>query len=610
MKIKSIILSTLLMGMHCASAWQMVPTGMKTEWAAGVNPENAWREYPRPQFQRENWTCLNGLWDYAITDGNKKLPDAWAGKILVPFCPESALSGVGRLTEPNEILWYRRTLPAAESGKRSLLHFEALDYECNVFINGQEVGSHKGGNVPFQFDVTKFLTKSENELIVRVHDETQGYQLHGKQKLKNEGIWYTRVTGIWQTVWLENVNDVSFSQVDYAWNENTKLLEVHPKLQGTLQDGMKTRVMVSFQNSEVVQNTSNNFNFSFKINSPKLWSPDEPNLYNVTLELLDKEGKILDVVQSYTALRTIGKAKDKNGNLRFTLNGKSIFHWGPLDQGWWPDGLLTPPSDTAMLSDIQYLKEAGFNMIRKHIKVEPRRYYYHCDRLGMMMWQDQVSCSYGPEKDKAPNWTRMDEKPEDAKWPKADQEQFLTELRAMMDHLRLSPCIVTWVPFNEAWGQHDTVAVGKITAAYDKTRLVNIASGGNFWPVGDVADHHNYPHPDFPLADKRFKDYVKVVGEFGGHGMPIQGHLWKPDSANWGYGGLPKSLDEWKERYTQSINILCSLRSKGIAGGVYTQTTDVEVEINGFRTYDRTNKLESSWLKPLSEKLLQTKDVE
>lgn len=267
--------------------------------------------------------------------------------------------------------------------------------------------------------------------------------------------------------------------------------------------------------------------------------------------------------------------------MRFTLNGKEIFHLGPLDQGWWPDGLLTPPSDEAIQFEIEFLKSAGFNMIRKHIKVEPRRYYYHCDRLGMMVWQDQVSAGNNPP------WTRLQANPRDADWPDEHHQQFMTELARMIDLLENHPSIVVWVPFNEAWGQHRTVEVGKWSAERDPTRLINIASGGNFWPIGDVVDHHNYPHPDFPFDADRFGGYIYVVGEFGGHGLPVPGHIWDANRRNWGYGGLPKDEAEYKERYVTSIKMLTDLRSRGISAGVYTQTTDVEGEINGLMTYDR-----------------------
>ena len=589
-----------------AADWQLVPERMLTPWATEVKVDNVWQEYPRPQFERASWQNLNGLWDYAVTPKENKRVETWAGKILVPFCPESALSGVGRLIEPTEALWYKRSIPAAKKGKRILLHFEAVDYESNVWINGTEIGKHTGGHTPFSYDITDKLKETDNELMLRVDDATEGYQLHGKQKLTGGKIWYTRVTGIWQTVWLEEVNPSHFSDVDYSCDLSKSTLTVSPKIEGPIPTGGKVRLTVSSKGQKIAESSTTDAAMkTLEIRNVQTWSPESPHLYDVLIELLDKDGAVLDSVKSYTAMRSFGKTKDAQGHWRFTLNNKEIFHWGPLDQGWWPDGLLTPPSDAAMLSDIEFLKSAGFNMIRKHIKVEPRRYYYHCDRLGMLMWQDQVSTGFGGHRSaNCPKWTTLEPNPQDAKWPQAAHDQYVVEYKRMIDHLRDSPCIAAWVPFNEAWGQHNSMEIGKMAVDYDKTRAINIASGGNFWPVGDIADRHNYPNPAFPLEDKRFDEYIKVVGEFGGHGWPVKDHLWKKNNDNWGYGGLPKSIEEWKQRYSESINILRDLRGKGLAAGVYTQTTDVEMEVNGLLTYDRVNKIDPSWLKGLADKLL------
>jgi beta-galactosidase len=518
---------------------------------------------------------------------------------------------VGRLIEPNEALWYQRQLPAAVHGKRTLLHFEAVDYTTTVWVNGRKIGGHTGGWTPLSFDITDALKPANNELLVRVDDATEGFQVHGKQKLKPGGIWYTRVTGIWQTVWLENVPERSIRDLDFTSDIKTGKVSVDTHLSGREIEGEKIRVTATLRGQQVATGEGMP-NVTIQIPDPELWSPDSPTLYDLKVELLDAGGNTIDQVKSYTALREFSKSRDRNGHLRFTLNGKPIFHWGPLDQGWWPDGLLTPPSEAAMVSDIDYLKAAGFNMIRKHIKVEPRRYYHHCDKVGMLMWQDQVSMGFGPKtepKGSNPPWTRLAPNPQEGIWPDDAHQQFVIEYKRMVDHLRDSPCIAAWVPFNEAWGQHRSMEIGELAVAYDKTRHINIASGGNFWPVGDIADEHNYPEPAFPLGDRRFDDYIKVVGEFGGHGMPIEGHLWSKNAPNWGYGGLPKDLAEWKDRYSRSLRILADFRKRGIAGGVYTQTTDVEVEINGLRTYDRVNKVDPSWLKPLSDMLLNTPDV-
>lgn len=589
--------------------WKPAETRLITEWGRTLNPDAVWAEYPRPQFQRDQWTNLNGLWSYAVTPKGADKPAQWNGQILVPFCPEAPLSGVGRLIEPTEALWYRRSLPGPTEGLRSILTFEAVDYETTVWINGKQIGTHRGGHTPFSFDITEALNQSsENELLVRVDDATEGYQLHGKQKLNNQGIWYTRVTGIWQTVWLEQVPPMHLLDLDYTCDVPAGTVTVLPKITQPM-EGRKVRVIASFKGQEVGRAEGRD-SILLKLPNAQLWSPNAPNLYDLIVELVDAQGRAVDRVKAYTALRSFGKARDARGHWHLTLNGQPLFQWGPLDQGWWPDGLLTPPSDAGMRSDIEFLKACGFNMIRKHIKVEPRRYYYHCDQLGMIMWQDQVSSGYGRnrgEQSSSPDWTRLNPEPRDANWPVAAHEQWIIEYQRMVDHLRDAACIAVWVPFNEAWGQHATMEVGKMAIDYDHTRLVNIASGGNFWPIGDFVDEHHYPHPTFPFElgrEGRFDDFVKVEGEFGGHGWPVEGHLWKSDARNWGYGGLPKSKEEWQSRYQTSIAMLAALRSQGIAAGVYTQTTDVEGEINGLLTYDRVKKLDTAWLRKQSELLL------
>lgn len=561
------------------AAWKPVPDKMMTTWGSEVTPENTWREYPRPQFERSGWKNLNGLWDYAITAKNASRPVEWQGKILVPFAVESTLSGVGRLLAPDQALWYRQTISLSpKSGHRTLLNFEAVDYQSTVWINGREVGKHTGGNTPFSFDITDALQSDSNEIIVRVEDATGGFQLRGKQTLNPKGIFYTRVSGIWQTVWLEEVPARHIVEIKLRTTIKPATITITPQLAGGA--GGKVRVTASF-GGKVVASSQGTGDLVIDLSDPRLWSPAFPNLYDLALELIDDAGNVVDSVRSYAGVREVGRKRDALGNLKFTLNGEEIFHWGPLDQGWWPDGLLTPPSDAAMRFDVDFLKQAGFNMIRKHIKVEPRRFYHYCDRVGIMLWQDQVSG--GP----SPKWTRMEPEPAEATWPDADHQQWLAELKATMDTLHNSPSIVVWVPFNEAWGQHRSMEVGKWTMANDPSRLVNIASGGNFWPIGHIADHHNYPNPDFPLKDKRFDDFIKVVGEFGGHGLPVEGHLWNPGKHNWGYGGLPKDKDEYTARYVKSLDLLNDLKAQGIAAGIYTQTTDVEGEINGLMTYDR-----------------------
>ncbi len=553
-----------------------------TQWGAEVTPENAWTEYPRPQFVRPDWTCLNGEWDYAITPiESKQKPAEWKGKILVPFALESRLGGVQRLLDKSETLWYRRKFTVKPTpGRRTLLNFEAVDYRCDVFVNDKRVGGHQGGHTPFAIDVTDALGDGDNELVVRVEDATEGWQLRGKQVLNPRGIWYTQMSGIWQTVWLEEVPERRLEDLTITTDAAGGDITVRARVAGDV-PGARIRLVVKEGETQVGEATAGLAGATVAVKDAKLWSPKSPHLYDLELALLDAQGNVVDQVASYAGIRTLGKTRDADGHLRFTLNGRPIFHWGTLDQGWWPDGLLTPPSDEAMFFDVEFLKAAGFNMIRKHIKVEPRRYYYHCDRLGMMVWQDQVS---GGEN---PRWTFLKPSPQDADWPAMVHAQYVLELQRMIDSLKNHPCIVVWVPFNEAWGQHRTLEVGRWVQGRDPSRAVNIASGGNFWPVGDVVDFHSYPHPNFPFDSERFADFVQVVGEFGGHGLPIAGHLWDPNRRNWGYGNLPKTPEEYQERYRESITKLNELRQKGIAAGVYTQTTDVEGEVNGLLTYDR-----------------------
>ncbi len=588
--------AVLLAASSANATWKPAENPMLTDWGSRVSPANAWTEHPRPSLVRDSWQNLNGLWNYSVSKTESEEGIA-QGQILVPFCIESALSGVGRPLEPDEVLWYRRTFGATAGPRhRTLLHFEAADYETTVWVNEVQVGAHRGGNTPFSFDITSALKPDANELKVRITDATDSvgsYQLRGKQTLKPRGIRYTRVSGLWQTVWLEEVPERYLSDLRVATRVKPAVIIVDPVLSGVVVPGEKLQVVATLNGQTVAQATGAG-RLELAIPEAQLWSPAHPHLYDLEVSLLGADGRPLDRVKSYAGIREVGTKRDQDGNLRFTLNGEVIFHWGPLDQGWWPDGLLTPPSDEAMAWDIHFLKDAGFNMLRKHVKIEPRRYYYHCDRIGMLVWQDQPSG--GPD----PKWTRFAPNPTDAIWPDADHEQWMREFREMVDALRHYPSIVVWVPFNERWGQHRSLEIGRAAAAYDPTRHVNIASGGNFWPVGDIADSHNYPDPAFPLEDERFKDFVKVVGEFGGHGWPEPGHLWSGDESKFKlYGNMPKSREEWLARYTRTLGQLVDLKGKGVAAGVYTQTTDVENEINGLATYDR--KVTKATAQTLSE---------
>jgi len=576
-------LSLLLLALSAIPAssaeWKPAPSPLMTKWGKQVTPANAWREYPRPQLVRKDWQNLNGLWDYAIVKKDAPKPEKWDGEILVPFCAESALSGVGKAVLPTDHLWYRRKVevPAGWKGKRVLLHFGAVDWEAFVAVNGKEVGTHRGGSDPFSFDITDALKPGENELTVRVWDPSDsGSQPRGKQKFKPESIWYTPVTGIWQTVWMEPVNKPAHIKglsikSDFDKSEVT----VTPDLSATF-GNTHTQIEV-LDGKEVVGKAGGlDGTYTIKIPNAKPWSPDLPHLYSLRVTctgMRTDDGS--DQVDSYLAMRKIAVAPDSKGIPRLMLNNKPLFQVGPLDQGWWPDGLLTPPSDAAMKYDLEVLKKLGFNMLRKHIKVEPARYYRHCDELGLLVWQDMPSGATGKQFVQ-PDWK------EDAEFKPADKKQFRAELKAMIDHLRVFPSIVAWVPFNEGWGQHDTNEILKWVKEYDPTRLVNGPSGWTDRGFGDMKDMHSYPGPSmFPAM----KDRASVLGEFGGLGLVLKGHLWK-EKDNWGYQSY-KTTDELRNAYHGLTKRLHPLIGKGLAAAVYTQTTDVEVEVNGLMTYDR-----------------------
>jgi hypothetical protein len=559
--------------------WKPAPVPLLTPFAKDVSPDKVHPEYPRPQLVRKEWVNLNGLWQYAITAKDAEKPAKWDGEILVPFCVESALSGVGKKVTPEQVLWYRRTFkkPELKDKGRLLLHFGAVDWQATVWVNGTKLGEHQGGFDPFTFDVTDALKDGEQELVVRVWDPTdQGAQPRGKQVLRPGGIFYTSVTGIWQTVWLEPVPERSIESVAIFPDVDSGKVTLKLKLRGAAQN-LSVMADVSEKGTLLVNSRRGDVgDLAFSIIEPKLWTPDSPNLYDFAVVIKDG-GRLIDHVTGYFAFRTVSVGKDDKGFNRIFLNGKPVFHLGTLDQGWWPDGLLTPPTDEGLAFDIKKLKELGFNMMRKHVKVEPARFYYHCDKLGLLVWQDMPSgMGAGRKQNIAPNAA------EDASFTDAEKKQFRAELKAMIDHLRGFPCIVVWVPFNEGWGQHNTNDVLKWVKEYDPSRLVDGPSGWTDRGAGDLKDIHVYPGPGmFPVEKAR----VSVLGEFGGLGLPLEGHLWQ-EQKNWGYRTFLKT-EELRDAYHLLMLRLHPLIGEGLAAAVYTQTTDVESEVNGLLTYDR-----------------------
>ena len=578
--------------------WAPVGDRIMTVWGETLDPSDVLSEYPRPQMERGEWMNLNGLWEYAITPADVE-PEKMDGNILVPFAVESALSGVGRAVGENEALWYERefTVPEEWAGQRVLLNFGAVDWKAEVYVDDTFVGEHTGGYAPFSFDVTDMLAKGKkHSLKVKVTDRTdKWFQPRGKQVSQPEGIWYTAVTGIWQTVWMEPVPAAHIDSYYAVADIDAGTLAV--TVDAAVEDGDVVEVVLLADGAPVAK--AEGREVTLAVPEMRLWSPSDPYLYDLEIKVL-RDGAAVDAVKGYTAMRKISYAADKDGHKRMLLNNEPLFQYGPLDQGWWPDGLYTAPSDEALAFDIEKTKEMGFNMIRKHVKVEPARWYWHCDRLGMLVWQDMPSIA-----DNSTNvWdNRTYENGTDTPVPDDAKANYYKEWGEIMSSFKVFPCIVTWVPFNEAWGQFDTEEVVKFTRAQDPTRLINYASGGNFVKCsGDILDLHNYPHPEMYLYDK---DYINVLGEYGGIGWPVEGHLWQPDR-NWGYVQF-KSADEVLDTYEKYADMLIDLVDDGFAGAIYTQTTDVEIEVNGLMTYDRkVVKLDIERLSAINRKVIES----
>lgn len=631
----------LLAVMRCEAQteWRIVAGRLTTQWGDQVAPDNAWREYPRPQFVRERWDNLNGLWDYAITARTAPLPTRFEGKILVPFAVESALSGVARKFTPDDRLWYRRTwtVPAAWREQKIYFHFGAVDYTCVLWVNGGLVGTHTGGSDAFDFDVTGFLREGGNEIVLAVTDPTDaGEQPRGKQQLDPRGIWYTPVSGIWQTVWAEPLpRDVHLAELRFTPDLENARLRVAALVNAAVDDNaLAVRLTASMQ-GRVVATTTVRANREGCLDLPnaRCWSPADPFLYDLKAELIrvrsphgDRTkaenrvllpafgaleraayaraevlpGAPLDIVTSYFAMRAVSVGPGpKVDQPHLRLNGQAIFQHGPLDQGWWPDGLLTPPSDAAMVWELEWLKRAGFNMLRKHIKVEPARYYYHCDRLGLLVWQDMPSGFNRQLR----NFREDEGEPLRLS---ASREQHELELRRMIGALYNHPSIVMWVIHNEGWGQYETPALAGWVKAIDPSRWCNAITGWLEQNRGDVYDIHTYEAP--PLIPVNKSDRAIVIGEYGGVGWPVAGHLWDVTKRNWGYQTY---LDEasYVDALKKKFEAIAGQRSgHGLSAAVYTQTSDVEGEVNGFLTYDRRKeKISPVVLNELNRAIYQAK---
>ena len=621
MKIKFFLFLLFAISLIQAQRWKPVEGKIMSQWAKNVNPEKVWQEYPRPQFVRSQWKNLNGLWDYTILKTNQIQPKQFQGKILVPFSFESPLSGVGKNISPEDKMWYKKSfkLPNNWSEKDVVLHFEAVDYHCAVWVNDAFVGTHKGGFDRFSFNITPYLKPDGlQKVVLSVEDATNfSSQPRGKQQINASGIYYTPVSGIWQTVWLEAVSSEAFlKQVKITTDIDNSSVTVIPMSNISLVKRYKVAVDVFFDEKKVASGiTKPGIPLDLKIENTQLWSPDHPNLYDIKMNLINPYGVVIDRVESYLGMRKISLGNHKGVKYLF-LNNTPLFHYGTLDQGWWPGGLLTPPSDEAMRYDIEMTKAMGFNMIRKHVKIEPDRWYYHCDQLGIMVWQDMPSYNRlalkTPEQMKGTKQKnriydtleRVKREGSDLIRRSEDAAQFEFELRRMVDLHFNAPSIVMWVPFNEGWGQFDTCRITEYIKQLDPDRLVNPASGWTLRPCGDIYDIHTYD-VDLTVPPTAL-DRATVIGEFGGIGYPINDNLWNPEMRNWGYQTY-YNAEELLKNYVYKFNQILEMKEKnGLSAAVYTQTTDVEGEINGLITYDRVKtKISPQTLKELHSKLYQ-----
>lgn len=563
-----------------AEKWKPLAEKLMTTWGENIDATNMFPEYPRPLLERENWLNLNGLWRYSILPSGSGQPDKYMGEILVPFPVESALSGVKKTVGEANELWYSRkfSIPESWKGRRIKINFGAVDWKATIWVNGKLAGEHTGGYTPFSFDITGLIKEGRDQnIVVKVWDPTEkGTQPTGKQRSEYFEVWYRPVTGIWQTVWLEPVADKYITAIRTTPDIDQKSVTIYVQ---TNETGLKENVDIDvFKGDDLILTHKGvtNSSLNIQLEDPRLWSPDDPFLYNIEVKIINNE-EVIDKAKSYFGMRKISLKRDSEGLLRIALNNKFLFNYGPLDQGYWPDGIYTAPSYSALEWDVANTKMIGFNMIRKHIKVEPERWYYYCDKIGMLVWQDM------PSGDAKAEW-KGPSGIEDKEIIRSTESEYnyRKEWKEIIDFLYSHPSIVVWIPFNEGWGQFKTVDIITWTKEYDSSRLTDGPSGGNNFPVGDMFDHHQYPGPAMP---DRVTDRAMVNGEFGAIPLQIQGHSW--------YDELKfqnKTPEDLTNAYINICNKLKPLITKELSGAVYCQTTDIEgvwKEDNGFFTYDR-----------------------
>ncbi|MFA6801156.1 MAG: sugar-binding domain-containing protein [Acholeplasmataceae bacterium] len=574
-----------------------------TPWGQELDKTNVLSEYPRPQMKRDSYLNLNGYWDYAIY--KNEITSNFDGKILVPFSPESVLSGVSQFVTPDDYLHYHRTvvLPNDFLKERIILHFGAIDQEAKIYINNQFVIHHLGGFISFQIDITDYIKGNEFDIYIIVRDITDtSYRQTGKQRIKRGGIFYTPQSGIWQTVWLESVLKEYIK--DYTITIDYDTSKVFFKLVTNHEIKDLIKIKIFFKDKLILEQEFNDFSFSIYLEDKKSWTPDNPNLYD--FEIIYKQ----DIVKGYFGMRKFERVLDEFNKMRFYLNNEPYFLSGVLDQGYYPDGLLTPPSDMAMIYDIQTMKDLGFNLLRKHIKIEPLRWYYHCDRIGMIVWQDMINGSARKDmifhgglalanihlSDK--NYCLFGRKSIEGR------KQYQIELDEMLNHLKNVTSIATWVPFNEAWGQFDSLSIAKHVLKTDSTRLIDHASGWSDQKGGDYYSRHIY-FKKIKFSQKNAKKRILALTEFGGYSLMLQEHSYHPEKV-FGYKKFDtiQSLED-AVCHLYETEVLPEI-DKGLSVLIYTQLSDVEDEVNGLLTYDRKIlKIDADKLIDINKKLNQ-----